>query len=116
MIVRFGTRAAERRCTLSQSVRKFATFRERNLQHAETILIDEPPYFRRKPMYTVADVSVITGLGDDFIIRNFHRYGPVREEFSHKPGRRRKRRFFLVPHDTLLAFLERNSMSNPAGR
>jgi hypothetical protein len=35
-------------------------------------------------MYTVADVSVITGLSNDFIIRNFHRYGPVREEFSHK--------------------------------
>jgi hypothetical protein len=60
-------------------------------------------------MYTVADVSVITGLGDDFIIRNFHRYGPVREEFSHRPGRRRKRRFFLIPYETLLIFLERNT-------
>lgn len=101
---------------MSQSVRKFATFRERNLQHASAILIDEPPYFRRKPMYTVADVSVITGLGDDFIIRNFHQYGPVREEFSQKPGRRRKRRFYLVPYDTLLAFLERNTGNNQANR
>lgn len=99
---------------MGQSVRKFATFRERNLQHAPAILIDDPPYFRRKPMYTVADVSVITGLGDDFIIRNFHRYGPVREEFSHKPGRRRKRRFFLIPYNTLLAFLERNAGSSQA--
>jgi hypothetical protein len=56
---------------LSQSIRKFATFRQRNLQHAPVILIDKAPYFRRKPMYTVADVSVITGLSDDFIIRTF---------------------------------------------
>ena len=101
---------------MSQSAQKYKTFRERNLQHAPEILIDEPPYFRRKPMYTVADVSVITGLGDDFILRNFHQYGPVREEFSHRPGRRRKRRYFLVPYDTLVAFLQRTTGNNQSMR